>query len=59
MAKVNPHFDEVPVCEHCHQPMRLNTAVSSEDFKEYICSCTGIIHYVNVHKGQVPREDPS
>jgi len=57
MADINPNWGKIPACQHCEQPMRLNSAVSSADFKQYICSCTGSIYYVNVHKGQRPRAD--
>lgn len=46
----------VPTCVHCGRPMQLNTAVSTEFLKQYVCGCTGIIFHVNLHAGQKGKE---
>jgi hypothetical protein len=36
--------------------MQLNTAVSTEGMKQYICGCGGFITYHNEHKFAPPLE---
>lgn len=45
-------FESVPPCPNCRRPMQLNTSVSNESFKQYLCGCTGKVHFVNKHKNQ-------
>lgn len=48
--------DSAPPCTHCGQPMQKNTATSTPFVTQYICACTGSVHFVNIHKGDRTRE---
>ena len=50
--KQNPQWDEVPTCPFCEQAMKLNTRVSTDATRSYICSCQGTIFHVNIHRRQ-------
>jgi hypothetical protein len=49
-----------PLCRHCNQPMQLNFVntdgvTGREINRQYICGCTRLVHFVNVHAGQGGR----
>lgn len=44
-----------PHCPHCLRAMQLNTAVSTEYLRQYLCGCRGEATYVNLHRGQKGR----
>jgi hypothetical protein len=47
----NPH------CEHCGREMQLNTAVSTEQTKQFLCYHDGVPFYLNVHRNQKGKYD--
>ena len=41
-----------PICPHCQRPMQLNTAVSNERVKQFVCACTGSVYHANQYEIQ-------
>lgn len=46
----------IPLCRYCQRPMQLNTAMSTETQKQYMCGCRGFIYYTNVPNWKSPLE---
>jgi hypothetical protein len=49
MSEWNP---PTPTCPHCGRSMQLNSAVTTEFFRQFLCGCRGTVMHVNLHKGQ-------